>query len=132
MEHQVLPEHPSDDSTGDEGAAHPRAFGVGDEGDILARDARLVEGGLDEGEEMLLVVHGRLAGEEAGPGGGDEGVSWVGEDGPVLLDDAYSNFIGTSFDTFTKGGNERGGGGVRKEAVVSGVGSVEPGKRNQI
>ena len=73
-------EHARGDGDGLEGRAHPGAFGVADAVDVGGFEAGFGEGALDEGDDVGAVVQGGVFGEEAGAGGGDVGVSDVGED----------------------------------------------------
>lgn len=66
-------------------------------------EARFGEGALDERDDVGAVVEGGVFGEEAGAGGGDVGVSDVGEDeggggGGGVRDDAYAEFVGAAFE----------------------------------
>lgn len=96
-------EHARGYGDGLEGRAHPRAFGVADAVDVRGFEAGFDEGTLHERDDMRAVVYGGVFGEETGAGGGDVGVSEVGEDyggrsGGGVRDDANADFVGAAFE----------------------------------
>lgn len=80
-----------------EGGAHAGAAGVADAVYIWDSDIGDTEGLEGDADEEGAVVGGGVFGEEAGAGGGDEGVADVGEDGGGVVfveNDANAQFVG--------------------------------------
>lgn len=77
---------------------HAGPAGVAEAVEVGGGDAGGLEGGVDQGEEVVEVVVGGLPREEAVAGGSDVGVAGVGEDGAVEGDDADADLVGGALD----------------------------------
>ena len=92
-------ENAGDHGAGLEGGAHARAFGVAEAIYVSGGEAaRLFQGGVNEGQDMLLVMNGGLARQEALARGSDEGVARIGQDAPVQANDSHPDLVGRPLD----------------------------------